>query len=174
MPCFIVTALVTAMAVAGNGNHSADIALPAVGAESGEQLGPSLAADQQQWWESLQALCGKAYEGRLIRAPQGDDTFRDKRVVMHVRDCSADRIRIPVAIGDNLSRTWVFTREGDRLLFRHDHRHEDGTPEAMTDYGGHTGNAGSADTTACAVGMAGIAQVARSSGGVAAAAVTGA
>ncbi|MDO5506357.1 MAG: hypothetical protein Q4F49_08760 [Pseudoxanthomonas suwonensis] len=101
---------------------------------------------QQQWWQRLQALCGQAFEGRLVRAPEGDNTFRDARTVMHVRDCDDKRVRVPLAIGNNLSRTWVFTREGGRLVFRHDHRHEDGSAEAVTDYGGIASNAGSADT----------------------------
>lgn len=110
-----------------------------------ETVAGTLPASQQQWWDALQTLCGKAFEGTLIRAPEADNTFRDARTVMHVRDCSDTRVRIPLAIGDNLSRTWVFTREGDRIVFRHDHRHPDGTPEAMTEYGGITSNAGSAD-----------------------------
>ena len=40
----------------------------------------------------------------------------------------------------------MFTREDGRIVFRHDHRHADGRPEPMTDYGGPTGNRGSADT----------------------------
>lgn len=101
---------------------------------------------QAAWWERLQGLCGQAFEGQLVRAPADDRTFRDQRVVMHVRDCTPGRVRIPLAVGDNLSRTWVFTREDGRIVFRHDHRHADGRPEPMTDYGGPTGNCGSADT----------------------------
>lgn len=110
--------------------------------------GPTAAADdaQSQWWQRLQALCGQAYAGQLIRAPEGDDTFRDRDVVMHVRDCSADRVRIPLVIDDDLSRTWVLERTGQGIEFRHDHRHRDGSPEEMTLYGGATSNAGSADT----------------------------
>lgn len=104
------------------------------------------AAGVDAWWESLQALCGNAYEGELIRAPDDDETFRDKRVVMHVRDCSADRVRIPLVVDNDRSRTWVLTRRGDRIELKHDHRHEDGRPQAMTMYGGTSSNAGSADT----------------------------
>ncbi|MDO5610784.1 MAG: hypothetical protein Q4G62_08480 [Pseudomonadota bacterium] len=138
--------LVTALAVTGCADRPLQIELPAAGGAASTAHMLTLAAEQQQWWQHLQALCGQAYQGRLIRAPEGDDTFRDKRVVMHVRDCSETRIRIPLVIDDNFSRTWVFTREGERLLFRHDHRDQDGRPEAMTDYGGYTSNVGSADT----------------------------
>ncbi|MCD9027153.1 hypothetical protein LDO26_02850 [Luteimonas sp. BDR2-5] len=97
------------------------------------------------WWQRLQQLCGHAYAGTLVRAPDGDDTFRDKPVTMHVRDCTPARVRVPLAVGDDLSRTWVFTRTGDAITLSHDHRHEDGTADAVTHYGGTTSNAGSAD-----------------------------
>lgn len=97
------------------------------------------------WWERLQALCGHAYEGTLVRAPEGDTTFRDARVVMHVRDCSDTRVRVPLVIGDDRSRTWVFTRSDAGIELKHDHRHQDGTPDAVTLYGGITSNDGSAD-----------------------------
>lgn len=98
------------------------------------------------WWQRLQSLCGHAYAGELIRAPAGDDTFRDRRVVMHVRDCTEDRVRVPLAVDDDYSRTWVFTRSADGIELRHDHRRRDGSPDAMTLYGGRTSNMGSADT----------------------------
>lgn len=106
----------------------------------------SNADDAAAWWERLQALCGNAYEGRLIRAPEGDTTFRDKRVVMHVRDCSAERVRIPLVVDGDRSRTWVLTWTQSGIQLKHDHRHEDGTPDTVTMYGGTTSNAGSADT----------------------------
>lgn len=109
--------------------------------------GPAMAGDdvQSQWWQQLQALCGKAYAGELVRAPEGDDTFRDRHVVIHVRDCSDERVRIPLVIGEDRSRTWILTRSADGIELRHDHRHRDGSPDAITLYGGTTGNVGSAE-----------------------------
>jgi len=100
------------------------------------------------WWARLQALCGQAFQGTLVRAPADDTTFRDRRAVMHVRECSAERVRIPLVIDEDRSRTWVFMRDADTgaIGFRHDHRHADGSPEPMTMYGGWTPNRGSADT----------------------------
>lgn len=93
------------------------------------------------YWANLEALCGQAFEGRLIAAP--DDAMAGQRLVMHVRECGAERIRIPFVIGDNLSRTWVLTRHGHRIELRHDHRHPDGSPEDITLYGGRSPNRGS-------------------------------
>lgn len=101
---------------------------------------------QQQWWERLQALCGKAYSGQLVRAPEGDDTFRDRSVLIHVRDCTSDQVRIPLVVDDDRSRTWVLRRTAGGIELRHDHRKADGSADAVTMYGGITTNAGSAGT----------------------------
>lgn len=94
------------------------------------------------FWRELQKLCGKAYTGTLAAAPADDTTFKDKSLVMHVRACEPDRIRIPFFVGDDRSRTWVLTRMKDRILLKHDHRHKDGTPDAVTMYGGLSTNIG--------------------------------
>jgi hypothetical protein len=96
------------------------------------------------FWAELQKLCGKAFAGTVAAAPADDTTFKDKTLVMHVRSCEKDRIRIPFVVGADRSRTWVLTRKGDRILLKHDHRHEDGTPDKVTMYGGWTTNGGAA------------------------------
>jgi hypothetical protein len=96
------------------------------------------------FWTNLQPLCGKAFEGRVLEAPAGDTTFAGKRLVMHVRECTADTIRIPFHVGDDRSRTWVLTRIGDRVRLKHDHRHEDGSEDKVTQYGGDSRAVGSA------------------------------
>ncbi len=99
-----------------------------------------------EYWARLQALCGQAFEGTLLQAPAGDTSFEGQRLVMHVRSCEENRIRIPFVVGDDLSRTWVLTRDGDRIELRHDHRHQDGSEDEVTQYGGFTPNPGSSHT----------------------------
>ncbi len=94
------------------------------------------------FWRELQKLCGKAFVGTVVAAPADDTTFKDKTLVMHVRSCEKDRIRIPFVVGEDRSRTWVLTRREDRILLKNDHRHEDGTPDKVTMYGGLTTNVG--------------------------------
>lgn len=101
-----------------------------------------VASPLDEYWQNLQALCGQAFAGELITHPEGEDGFVGQALVMHVRDCSDTRIRIPFMVGDNRSRTWVLTRTGDRLELKHDHRYPDGSEEASTMYGGTTTNAG--------------------------------
>lgn len=97
-----------------------------------------------EYWSSLEAICGQAFEGRLIESPEGEDGFAGLRLIMHVRQCSDSVIRIPFVVGDDRSRTWVLTRKGDRIELKHDHRHEDGSEDEVTMYGGTTTNAGRA------------------------------
>lgn len=96
------------------------------------------------FWAELQKLCGKAFAGTVANAPADDTTFKDKTLMMHVRSCEKNRIRIPFFVGEDKSRTWVLTFQNDRILLKHDHRHEDGTPDRVTMYGGWTTNGGMA------------------------------
>nr|WP_245978983.1 hypothetical protein [Lysobacter pythonis] len=95
------------------------------------------------------AHCGKAYEGRIVaNTPKSatPDAFEGKRLVMHVRGCDdpGQRLEVPFHVGDDHSRTWILTRLDHGLRLKHDHRHADGSPDAMTMYGGDSRHAGSA------------------------------
>ena len=93
----------------------------------------------------LLELCGKSFEGRIVSPPAAADaSFAGKRLVMHVRDCSPAEMRIPFHVGENRSRTWVISRTSTGLQLKHDHRHEDGTADAVTQYGGETAGPGTA------------------------------
>ena len=89
------------------------------------------------FFASLSTLCGKAFEGRIASpVVTADASFAGKRLVMHVRECSADTIRIPFHVGDDHSRTWVVTRTTAGYRLKHDHRHKDGSEDKVTQYGG--------------------------------------
>lgn len=49
---------------------------------------------QSQFWSHLEKHCGKAYEGKITAAPENND-FRNKKLVMHVRSCETDIMKIP-------------------------------------------------------------------------------
>lgn len=102
---------------------------------------------QAAFFERVSALCGQAFEGRVAvdtPAPTGPDPFAAGPLVMHVRECNEREIRIPFHVGDDRSRTWVLTRTAGGLRLKHDHRHEDGSEDALTQYGGDTASAGTA------------------------------
>lgn len=86
--------------------------------------------------ETLRAHCGQAFEGRLVSTDAVDADFAQERLVMHVRSCADDEIRVPLHVGEDRSRTWVITRTDAGLRLKHDHRHEDGSEDAVTQYGG--------------------------------------
>ena len=101
---------------------------------------------QAQFMAILASHCGKAFEGRLVSEDEVDADFVMADMVMHVRECSDERITVPfhVKTGDewDRSRTWVFTRTDDGLRLKHDHRHKDGSSYALTMYGGDTAEDG--------------------------------
>lgn len=94
------------------------------------------------FWSELKKLCGKSFEGKVVVAPANDTAFANKLLQMHVRACAEDKIRIPFHVGTNYSRTWVLTKKSNGILLKHDHRHEDGSPDRITMYGGLSTNNG--------------------------------
>jgi hypothetical protein len=103
----------------------------------------SLPVSQQEFWSALHDLCARAFAGALRQAPEGDSTFTGLDLVMHVRECEDDEIRVPFHVGSNRSRTWIVSRTSAGLRLKHDHRHEDGTEDEITQYGGDTRGPGS-------------------------------
>ena len=99
---------------------------------------------QQQFFDALAQRCGEAFAGKLVSTDATDADMANQAMVMHISHCSADEIRIPFNVGENRSRTWVLTRTGQGLRLKHDHRHEDGSEDAITQYGGDTATEGSA------------------------------
>jgi len=90
------------------------------------------------FFRRLHDLCGQAFEGRVVSPTvAADAAFAGKRLVMHVRDCRRDEVRIPFHVGEDRSRTWIVTRAATGLKLKHDHRHSDGTEDRLTQYGGN-------------------------------------
>lgn len=108
---------------------------------------PAVAAPADAFLDALRGHCGKAYTGRIIAnlpPPATPDAFEGQPLVMHVRECADDALRIPFHVGEDRSRTWVITRTADGLRLKHDHRHQDGSADAVTMYGGDTADGGTA------------------------------
>ena len=103
---------------------------------------------QDAFFAALTTHCGKAYAGQLVSDDAADADMAGAEMVMAVTDCSEDRIAVPFHIKQadgtwDRSRTWLITRndaggQGTGLRLKHDHRHEDGEPDAVTMYGGDT------------------------------------
>lgn len=111
------------------------------------------ASAADQWFSALSSHCGKAFAGKFASGDAVDADFAEAEMVMHVKACNDERIDIPFHVKSGAgaegewdrSRTWIITREGAKLRLKHDHRHADGKPDAVTMYGGDTVEAGTAD-----------------------------
>lgn len=99
---------------------------------------PAATSHRSDLLDRLRPLCGQAFAGRVVvdTPKSADDPFAGKPLVMHVRECGANEIRVPFQVGDDRSRTWVLRDDGARFNLKHDHRHADGSADAMTLYGG--------------------------------------
>jgi hypothetical protein len=93
------------------------------------------------FWNSLKAVQGKTFEGTIVNAPANDDFF-GKKLVMHILYSDDETILIPFNVGDNLSRTWIFTNKKNRIQLKHDHRMKNGENDKITMYGGIASNQG--------------------------------
>lgn len=119
------------------------------GCAVGTTLPATSLAPQKAFMARLNALCDKAFAGRLVTNETPDAAMVGVPMLMHVRSCSDSETRIPfhVSAADgswDRSRTWVITRTSNGLRLKHDHRHKDGSPDAVTMYGGDTADDGTA------------------------------
>ncbi len=127
------------------------LALPLLAACASTAGKPALPASQEAFWDSLTSHCGNAYVGALASSDERDADFVGRGMVAHWAACSDSRVAVAFHIEDpqapdgwDRSRTWVVTRTADGLRLKHDHRHEDGSEDAVTQYGGDTLSAGTA------------------------------
>jgi hypothetical protein len=141
-------ALVALAACTPSTDQSVTAAADAAPAEALDAPVPD-SAPADAFLAALATHCGQAFAGRIVAnepASSEPDAFEGKDLVMHVRGCDDPTrgLRVPFHVGDDHSRTWVLTRTGDGLRLKHDHRHEDGSPDVQTMYGGETATAGTA------------------------------
>ncbi len=97
----------------------------------------------------IRTHCGKAFAGQIINPQPADSAMRGQPLVMHVRGCG-DTVRVPFHVGNDRSRTWVFTKTAASVRLKHDHRHEDGSEDRVTQYGGDARAGGTAQFMAFA------------------------
>lgn len=91
----------------------------------------------EAFFENMKALCNETAEGRVISNQAVDADWIAQTLIVGPVSCEADVIRMPLAVGEDESRTWVLSRSADGLEFRHEHVEPDGTPSDVTEYGGY-------------------------------------
>lgn len=99
---------------------------------------------REAFFENLTALCSGTYLGQVTSDQAVDADWIASALIVGPVTCDADEIRMPLAVGDDRSRTWVVTQREDELEFRHEHTEPDGSPSAVTEYGGFSRDGGTA------------------------------
>jgi hypothetical protein len=93
---------------------------------------------------NLEPFCGKYYGGKAVFPEEDKNPFKGQDLMIYFSSCAKAEVRIPFQVGEDRSRTWVLTLDEKGLLLKHDHRHEDGTPDDITMYGGYANSDGNA------------------------------
>ena len=106
------------------------------------QESPPSIPSHDEFFSAISEICGNAYAGTVTVDNADSDGFANKKLIMHVRRCDETQLQIPFHVGVDASRTWLITKTGSGLSLKHDHRHSDGTEDVLTQYGGHTVDAG--------------------------------
>jgi len=119
------------------------IALLSIGTIETDAQMPSSKA-QKVFFKKLRKMCGRQFEGATEFPTNADHALVGKKLLMKIETCADSEIRIPFRVGEDKSRTWIITLSNTGLLFKHDHRHEDGAPDKITMYGGWTTSVGAA------------------------------
>jgi len=105
---------------------------------------------QDSFFERLSNHCGQSYAGQLVSDDRLDKAMAGQNMAISFTECTDSQIKIPFHIERNpnewdRSRTWVVTRTENGLRLKHDHRHEDGSEDKVTQYGGDTADQGTAE-----------------------------
>lgn len=104
----------------------------------------STALANDEFFSGLSDLCGTTYVGEMTYPTDGQDSFKGKQLVAEFAECNAEQILIPFHVGSDKSRTWVISKTDGTLSLKHDHRHKDGTPDEVSNYGGNADDNGTA------------------------------
>ncbi len=100
------------------------------------------------FFERVRMLCGATFEGYATFPDDPEHPLHGRLLIAHVAACEQDEILIPFAVGEDRSRTWRLERSPRGVRLRHDHRHDDGTPDEVTLYGGWADGSGTENSQA--------------------------
>ena len=108
------------------------------------RLEDSFPGPQAGFMLRLQSLCGgEAYRGRVVSDDPQDADWRGQPLTLGPARCTLTddarlaRIELPLAVGDDASRTWIVTHHPEGIRLRHRHAHGE-AEDAVSGYGGVT------------------------------------
>ncbi|MEL6568707.1 MAG: hypothetical protein AAFQ22_09835 [Pseudomonadota bacterium] len=94
---------------------------------------------EAEFFARMGDLCGERFAGTIVSTDAEDADWRAEPITVHVETCAPHEIRMPLAVGEDTSRTWILRKiAGGGLELRHQHLHSDGTPDAISNYGGYS------------------------------------
>ena len=93
---------------------------------------------QDIFFTSLKTFCGQYLLGRVVSDDEIDADWRKQVLGVGPVSCQENEIKLPLTVGVDSSRIWIITKNKDSLTLKHDHRHDDGTPNLISHYGGTT------------------------------------
>ncbi|WP_291403134.1 hypothetical protein [Daejeonella sp.] len=98
------------------------------------------AQTDKAFFNELKSLEGKTFYGKAIYMPDTTkaNDFWGKELKFTVNKGKNSFLRLPFQVGENKSRTWVLTKSKNGIQLKHDHRHDDGSPDSITNYGGNS------------------------------------
>ena len=99
---------------------------------------------QCQFSYNLATLCGQSLTGSVVSDDPQDADWRKEALIVGPVKCADDLITMPLAVGENKSRTWFVSQSTDSLTLKHRHTLEDGSLDPVTNYGGTTAAEGTA------------------------------
>lgn len=103
--------------------------------------GPKAPSDVQNVMQDLSSLCGQTFEGQVTSGDPQDEDWRAVTLVLGPISCPSEtKIVMPLAVGENKSRTWFLTQQDQMIEFRHQHLLKNGDIDPVSDYGGFSEN----------------------------------
>ena len=116
---------------------------------------PTLAPDAAFHLTLSQRLCGETLTGAVVSTQPDDADWQGKTLTLGPVMCASSTdasdgedgvvsaMVMPLAVGEDTSRTWLLLNT-EQLEFRHIHFEPDGSPSAVTLYGGPAAPGGTA------------------------------
>ncbi|MFD2555951.1 hypothetical protein [Sphingobacterium tabacisoli] len=99
-------------------------------------------SNSKAFMEAFKPHLGKYYEGTIVAGGKEGDGFTGERLLMEVMSWDEREVKVPFYVGEDKSRTWIFSWSNNRVELKHDHGKSDGTADKVTFYGGTAPNEG--------------------------------
>jgi len=93
---------------------------------------------EDAFMKQVSTLCGQTYTGAVISEQAVDADWRKAVLTLGPVVCDDAGVHMPLAVGEDRSRTWHLSRDGARIEFRHEHILKDGSPDPVSFYGGYS------------------------------------